>query len=165
MKKIAFYPGSFDPVTNGHIDVLRQATAIADEIVIGIGVHPGKKAIFTFDQRVDFIRNALSGVKEAENCKITVNAFDRLVVDAARNAGASVLVRGLRDSTDFDYEMQMVGMNGEMAPDLTTVFIPASPPVRHITATLVRQIAQMGGDVSPFVPSDVRDALAKVKWK
>ena len=124
-----------------------------------------KRQFFTFDERVEFIRSALANVKEAANCKITVNAFDKLVIDAARNAGASVLVRGLRDGTDFDYEMQMAGMNGEMAPDIKTVFFPASPEVRHITATLVRQIAQMGGDVSKFVPPDVEKALARVKWK
>ena len=168
MERTAFYPGSFDPITNGHLDILKQSLALADKVVVGIGVHPEKKAIFTFHERVDFIRDALKDVKEDEVVPVTVNAFDKLAVDAARHANANMIIRGLRDGTDFDYEMHMAGMNGKMAPDIRTVFLPASPEVRHITATLVRQIARMGGDVSPFVPESVALALAekakKNKW-
>ena len=157
MSKIAYYPGSFDPITNGHLDVLKQACSLADEIIIGIGVHPGKVPMFSFDERVSLISDAVSGF----DAKITVRSFDNLVVDAARDAGASILIRGVRDGTDLDYEMQMSGMNGTIAPDVTTVFMPASPQVRHITATLVRQISKMGGDVSQFVPKNVLEALSK----
>lgn len=157
MKRIAYYPGSFDPPTNGHLDVLRHACSLADEVVIGIGVHPGKTPMFTFEERADL----LVSVAKEHGFKVRVEAFDNLVVDAARAADASILVRGLRDGTDLDYEMQMAGMNGTMAPDLLTVFLPASPMVRAITATLVRQIAKMGGDVSPFVPKAVHDALLR----
>jgi pantetheine-phosphate adenylyltransferase len=156
----AFYPGSFDPMTNGHIDVLEQALALCDQLIIGIGVHPGKAPMFSFDERAGMIADLVQTDFSGRASDISVVSFDGLVVDAARDAGASVLVRGLRDGTDFDYEIQMAGMNRAMAPAITTVFVPAFPETRHITATLVRQIAKMGGDVSPFVPGVVKKALA-----
>ena len=159
MMRSAFYAGSFDPVTNGHVDVLRHCFALADRVVVGIGIHPGKVALFTFDERAAMIREAMSEFIKAAGATLEVVTFDGLVVDAARQSGATLLVRGLRDGTDLDYEMQMAGMNGQMAPDITTVFLPASPLVRPITATLVRQIAKMGGDVSGFVPSAVAARL------
>ena len=155
MTRIAYYPGSFDPITNGHLDVLMQASALADKLVVGIGVHPGKTPMFSFDERADLIKRVMAD----HDIDVEVEAFDNLLVDAAQDCGATILVRGLRDGTDLDYEMQMAGMNGTMAPGLTTVFLPASPTVRAITATLVRQIAKMGGDVSPFVPEAVHEAL------
>jgi len=155
MTRIAYYPGSFDPLTNGHLDVLMHAATLADKVVVGIGIHPGKAPMFTFQERAELIKV----VMKDHGTDIEVEAFDNLVVDAARDAGASILIRGLRDGTDLDYEMHMAGMNGTMAPALTTVFLPASPMVRAITATLVRQIAKMGGDVSPFVPDAVHQAL------
>ena len=158
MKRIAYYPGSFDPLTNGHLDVLRQALAVFDEIVVGIGIHPGKAAMFSFEERASLIGLALAGSGH-DTARVRVEEFDNLVIHAARSAGASVLVRGLRDGTDLDYEMQMAGMNGVMAPDITTIFFPAGPQFRAITATLVRQVARMGGDVSPFVPPVVLSAL------
>jgi pantetheine-phosphate adenylyltransferase len=159
--KIALYPGSFDPLTNGHLAVMAGALAIADRLVLAIGAHPGKKPVFSFAEREVLIASVADGVFQQEAKKISVVSFDGLAVDAARKAGASLLVRGLRDGTDFDYEMHMAGMNGAMAPEVRTVFIPATPDSRHITATLVRQIAAMGGDVSAFVPKVAADALAK----
>lgn len=161
MDTIAFYPGSFDPLTNGHMDILAQAATLTDEIVVGIGVHPGKTPMFSFDERRDLIMDSIGEHPDLARTNITVTAFDNLVVDAAQKVGASILVRGLRDGTDLDYEMQMSGMNGHMAPSVRTVFFPASPQVRFITATLVRQIAKMGGDVSDFVPPAVNAALKK----
>ena len=158
MKRIAYYPGSFDPLTNGHLDVLRQALAAFDEIVVGIGIHPGKVPMFSFEERAELIEKALVEAGH-DTSRVHVQAFDRLVIQAARDAGATVLVRGLRDGTDLDYEMQMAGMNGAMAPDIATIFFPAGPQFRAITATLVRQVAKMGGDVSPFVPDVVLSAL------
>ena len=142
-------------MTNGHMDVLQQAVALADEVIIGIGVHPGKVPLFSFEERAEIIKSVTSGM----NANITVQSFDNLVVDAAANAGASILIRGVRDGTDLDYEMQMSGMNGTMRPEITTVILPSKPETRHITATLVRQIAKMGGDVSHFVPDGVNTAL------
>lgn len=156
MKRIALYPGSFDPLTNGHVDILRQALGLADRVVVAIGVHPGKTAMFSFEARSAMIRELarINLVADAAE-RIEVVAFEGLVVDVAREHGAGLLLRGLRDGTDLDYEMQMAGMNTTMASDVQTVFLPASSGVRHITATLVRQIAKMGGDVSPFVPAHV----------
>ena len=155
----AFYAGSFDPVTNGHVDVLRQTFALADRVVVGIGIHPGKVPLFTFEERSELLRAALADRLKDGKTQLEIVTFDGLVIEAARKAGATVMVRGLRDGTDLDYEMQMAGMNGQMAPDLVTVFLPASPSVRPITATLVRQIAKMGGDVSAFVPPAVAQSL------
>ena len=160
----AFYPGSFDPMTNGHLDVLVQALNVAPKVIIGIGIHPGKKPLFSFDERAALIRRSLGEVLPQRDGDISVVAFDNLVVDAARAHGAALLVRGLRDGTDLDYEMQMAGMNRQMAPDIQTLFLPAGTASRPITATLVRQIAAMGGNVSAFVPAAVLQALnAKLK--
>jgi pantetheine-phosphate adenylyltransferase len=161
INRVAVYAGSFDPPTNGHLDVLKGALAVADKVVIAIGVHPGKVPLFSFDERVALIEQAARSELKTDGERIEVVSFDGLVIAAARDNGASILIRGLRDGTDLDYEMQMAGMNETMAPDLQTVFLPASPSVRTITATLVRQIASMGGDIRPFVPAAVAAALKK----
>ena len=159
MNRIAYYPGSFDPLTLGHVDILHQALSVADEIVIGIGVHSIKKPMFEFGERADLIRNVVEEM--GENGRVRVEAFDNLVVDAATKAGATILVRGVRDGSDLDYELRMSGMNGVMAPNLSTIFFAARPKNRSITATLVRQIASMGGDITPFVPAAVVAVLEK----
>jgi pantetheine-phosphate adenylyltransferase len=159
--RIAFYTGSFDPLTNGHADVIAQAASLCDRLVVGIGVHPGKVPLFSSDQREALIRAVCAADLARAGCELEVTTFNGLAVEAARAAGASFVVRGLRDGTDFDYEMQMAGMNGLMAPEIRTVFLPASPSVRHITATLVRQIASLGGDVSAFVPPAVAEAFSQ----
>jgi len=158
-ERTAFYAGSFDPLTNGHLDVLKGALTIADTVVVGIGIHPGKKPLFSYEERVALIERSARDELAEDGRRIKVVAFDNLVINAARAHGASIMIRGLRDGTDLDYEMQMAGMNETMAPDLQTVFLPASPSVRTITATLVRQIASMGGDIAPFVPVAVAGAL------
>ena len=161
MTRTAFYPGTFDPVTNGHVDILAAALAIADNVVVAIGVHPGKAPLFPLDERKAMVAAMTAALGKQAAARVTTVHFSGLVVDAARAAGATILIRGLRDANDFEYEMQMVGMNEAMAPDLHTVFLPASPAVRHITATLVRQIAEMGGDVAPFVPAAVALMIAR----
>ena len=160
--RTALYAGSFDPVTNGHLDVLRQAVRLADKLVCAIGVHPGKTPVFSPDERLAMLQEVGAPIAKAAGCELVCVTFADLVITAAQRSGATLLIRGLRDGTDFDYEMQMAGMNGAMAPDVQTVFLPASPPVRPITATLVRQIAGMGGDVSAFVPAGV---AARLKQK
>src|SRR3954462_7617634 len=162
MPRIALYAGSFDPVTNGHLDVVRQAVRLADRLVLAIGVNPGKAPLFPFEERLAMLTETCGPIAKAAGAELACMAFDGLVVDLAKREGATLLIRGLRDSTDFDYEMQMAGMNGAMAPGVQTVFVPASPAVRPITATLVRQIAGMGGDITAFVPKSV---AAKLKPK
>jgi len=157
--RVAIYAGSFDPLTNGHLDVLKGALSLADTVYAAIGAHPGKAPIFSFDERVTLIEDVARAALGKDAGRIKVISFDGLLVDAARKVGATLLIRGLRDGTDLDYEMGMAGMNRAMAGELQTVFLPASPPVRMITATLVRQIAAMRGNVKPFVPPIVVKAL------
>src|SRR6266850_5030487 len=161
MQAIALYPGSFDPVTNGHVDVVRHAARLAGRLVIAIGVHPGKAPLFSADDRIAMLQETCGAEVREAGCEFACITFDDLVVSAARRVGATIMVRGLRDSTDLDYEMQLAAMNAAMAPEVQTVFLPASPPVRPISATLVRQIAGMGGDVSAFVPAAVAARLKK----
>ena len=164
MPRIALYAGSFDPVTNGHLDVVRHSVGLADKLVIAIGVHPGKAPLFSAEERVAMLQETCAPLAKAAKCELACITFTGLVIEEAKRQGASIFIRGLRDGTDLDYEMQMAGMNGAMAPGVQTVFLPASPLVRPITATLVRQIAAMGGDVSSFVPASVAAQL-KSKFK
>lgn len=159
MSRIVLYSGTFDPLTNGHLDVIRQGVALFDKVVVAVGVHHGKAPWLTFEERADVIRaaSAAEGVAGA----VEVASFDGLVVEAARKQGACAILRGLRDGSDFDYEMQMAGMNGTLAPGIRTVFLPASPGLRHISGTLVRQIAALGGDVSAFAPTASVEALKR----
>jgi pantetheine-phosphate adenylyltransferase len=159
MARIALYPGTFDPVTNGHVDVVRHAVALCDRLVVAIGVHPGKTPLFTVDERLDMVRGVFGPIAAKAGCAFDCTTYDNLTVTAAQKQGATIMIRGLRDGTDLDYEMQIAGMNETMAPGVHTVFIPASAAIRPITATLVRQIARMGGDVSAFVPQPVAAGL------
>jgi pantetheine-phosphate adenylyltransferase len=159
MPRIALYPGSFDPVTNGHLDVVRHAVGLCDRLVVAVGVHPGKQPLFSTQERLEMAAAVFAPVAAAAGCGFDCTTYDNLTVTAAQLAGATIMIRGLRDGTDLDYEMQIAGMNETMAPQVRTVFLPASPTVRPITATLVRQIAGMGGDVSNFVPKAVARRL------
>jgi pantetheine-phosphate adenylyltransferase len=159
MPRIAIYPGSFDPVTNGHLDVVRQAVGLCDRLIVAIGVHSAKKPLFSTDERLKMVQDVFGPVAQKAGCAFDCTTYDNLTVVAARASGATLMIRGLRDGTDLDYEMQLAGMNEAMAPEVHTVFVPASVAVRPITATLVRQIAQMGGDYSAFVPSSVAASL------
>jgi pantetheine-phosphate adenylyltransferase len=156
---VGFYPGSFDPLTNGHLDVIERACKLVDRLVIGVGTHHSKKPLFTHEERVALLRSGVEPIGKRTETAFDVVEFSGLMVQAARQHGARLIIRGLRDTTDYNFEMQMVGMNASMAPELQTVFLPSSPYVRHISATLVRQIAEMGGDISAFVPSIVLKAL------
>jgi pantetheine-phosphate adenylyltransferase len=161
MPRIALYPGSFDPVTNGHLDVVKHAVGLCDRLIVAIGVHPGKKPLYSTEERLDMVREVFGPVAAKAGCAFDATTYDNLTVTAAQKAGATIMIRGLRDGTDLDYEMQLNGMNETMAPEVQTVFVPASTAVRPITATLIRQIAAMGGDVSAFVPSSVAASLKK----
>ena len=159
MTRIGFYPGTFDPVTLGHTDVIRRAAALLDKLIIGIGINPNKVPMFPDAERIAMLEGEVRAIARATETDISVVTFSGLAVEAARKNGASIIIRGVRDGTDFDYEMQMAGMNGEMAPDIQTVYVAASPAVRHIAANLVRAVISMGGDPSPFVSKDVLNRL------
>lgn len=159
MKRIGFYPGSFDPVTLGHVDVIARACRLVDGLVIGVGTHDAKRPLFSVAERVSLLKAEIAPILQQTGSRIEIVTFGGLAVDAAREAGAAMIVRGLRDATDFDYEVRMAGMNGAMAPAIETVFLAASPAVTHIAANLVRQIAEMGGDVSAFVSPAVAEQL------
>lgn len=161
MTRTGFYPGSFDPVTFGHIDIARRAVKLVDRLIVAVGTHHDKQALFSADERVGLVVDALRPVADETGAEFDVTTFDTLTVSAAREAGANVIIRGLRDAGDFDYEMQMAGMNAAMVPDVETVFLASSPETRYIAASFVRQIAAMGGDVTAFVPAPVAAALKR----
>ena len=160
MARIGFYPGSFDPVTFGHLDIIARSARLVDRLVLGVGVHHGKQALIAAGQRIELLDQVTRPIAEHTGVKISIETFDGLAVDAARRAHASLIIRGLRDASDFDYEVQMGQMNGAMAPDIETVFLAASPATRMIASSLVKQIARMGGDVTLFIP---KEAVAVVK--
>lgn len=153
--RVGLYPGSFDPLTLGHVDVMRRATALVDRLVIAIGIHPGKTPLLDAETRQGLIDAQI----EADGLAAETRTFDGLLTAFAVEVGAKVIVRGLRGTGDLEYEMQMAGMNAALAPSVQTVFIPARPDHAHIAGTQVRQIARMGGDVSPFVPPHVETVL------
>lgn len=159
--RVGLYPGSFDPVTFGHVDIVRRAAHLVDKLVIAVGTHHDKHPMFTTQERVKLASEVLGPVAEQIGLELDVTSYGNLTVDAAKDAGATVVIRGLRDAGDFDHEMQMAGMNQALAPEIETVFLASSPDSRHIAASLVRQIAAMGGDVSSFVPPVVAAALKK----
>jgi pantetheine-phosphate adenylyltransferase len=160
MSRCGLYPGSFDPLTNGHINMMQAAFKLFDRVVVAIGVHPSKSPLFPAEERRALILSCVQPLADKAGVVLEVRSFSNLAVQCAAQVGATALIRGLRDGTDFDYEMQLSGMNAAIAPGLQTVFFPAAPSVRHVTATLVRQIASMGGDVSAFVPPLVATALS-----
>jgi pantetheine-phosphate adenylyltransferase len=159
MPRIALYPGSFDPITNGHLDVVRHAVMLCDRLVVAIGVSPVRTPLFTTEERFALMREAFEPIAKQAGCVLDAMTYDNLTVAAAREVGATLMIRGLRDSTDLNLEMQLAGLNEAMAPEVHTIFVPASPATRPISATIVRQIASMGGDVSTFVPPVVAAGL------
>src|ERR1700676_218156 len=125
MPRIALYPGSFDPVTNGHLDVVRHAVGLCDRLIVAIGVHPGKKPLFSIEERLEMVEEVFAPIAAAAGCAFDCTTYDNLTVTAAQKAGATIMIRGLRDGTDLDYEMQISGMNEIMAPYVKTLFFPA----------------------------------------
>jgi pantetheine-phosphate adenylyltransferase len=156
MKRIAVYPGSFDPVTNGHLDIIHRALEFVDELVIAILVNPEKQALFTVKERMEMIRNVLP-----ENPRIQLDQFDGLLVEYARKKNARVIIRGLRAVSDFDYEFQMALMNRRLEPQIETVFLVPAEQYTYVSSRLVKEICALGGAVRGLVPEDVEKRIQK----
>lgn len=151
-QRIALYPGTFDPPTNGHLDVIGRAARMVDRLVVGVAANPGKNPLFTLAERVELVQREVAALATAGTGEILVQGFDGLLVDFARQLGALAIVRGLRAVSDFDYEFQMAGMNYRLDPDIETVFLMASERHQFISSRFVREVARLGGDISSFVP-------------
>jgi pantetheine-phosphate adenylyltransferase len=149
-ERIAVYPGTFDPVTNGHIDVISRAARLCDRLIVGVAINIGKGPLFDLEERVALVRDEVALLDGG--VRIEVRAFDSLLITFARSVGASMIVRGLRAVSDFDYEFQMAGMNRRMDPGIETVFLMASETNQFISSRFVKEVARLGGDVSSFVP-------------
>lgn len=150
--RIGVYPGTFDPITLGHIDIIKRATRLVDHLIIGVTTKPGKEPLFTAEERVTMIKRETAGCRGAA---IEVKAFDELLMDFATGQNANLIIRGLRAVSDFEYEFQMAGMNDALNPDVETVFLMADAKLQSIASKLVKEIASYGGDISPFVPKRV----------
>ncbi len=158
--RIGVYPGTFDPPTLGHFDIIRRGAKLVDKLVLGIGINSGKSPMFEFDERLEMMNELIAGLRDEPGTgQIEVVPFKGLVVDFARANRATVLLRGLRSGTDFDYEFQMTGMNATMAPEVETVFLMADLVHQAIASSLVKDVARLGGDYSAFVPPTVAARL------
>ncbi|MDA0241174.1 MAG: pantetheine-phosphate adenylyltransferase [Proteobacteria bacterium] len=157
--RTGIYPGTFDPVTNGHLDLIRRATRVVDRLIIAVAVNAGKEPLFSLDERIQLMEHETAIIAKSTGGEIEVRPFDKLLVDFVQEAGASIVVRGLRAVSDFEYEFQMTGMNARLAPDVETVFLMASEKTQFISSRLIKEISALGGDVSQFVTPDVESTL------
>ena len=156
---VGLYPGTFDPVTLGHLDIVERAVKLVDRLVIGIANNPSKSQLFSLEERVDMMRRETAPLAGNGYATITVETFDSLLIQFARKLGARMIIRGLRAVSDFEYEFQMVAMNQRLEPDIETVFLMADPRHQAIASRLVKEIASFGGDVSPFTTPAIAEAL------
>jgi len=158
--RIGLYPGTFDPVTLGHIDIIRRATQLVDKLVIGVAINRDKGPLFSLEDRVAMLEAECAQLRAQTGVEIIAHPFENLLIDCARDVGASIIIRGLRAVADFEYEFQMVGMNRRLDDSIETVFLMAEAEHQAIASKLVKEIARLGGDVSQFVTPAVNDALA-----
>jgi len=158
--RIGIYPGTFDPITNGHSDIIRRAIKVVDRLVIGVARNDRKGPLFTTDERVEIVRDEVAHLENGDADRIEVRAFDTLLVNFAQSVGASVVIRGLRAVSDFEYELQMASLNARLNPDIETVFLMASDRYQFISSRFVKEIGALGGDVSHFVSPRVAVRLA-----
>ena len=157
--RIGLYPGTFDPVTLGHLDIIERATVLVDRLVIGVAINRDKGPLFSLEERVAMIESECGAIAKKTGCEIVAHPFENLLIDCARDVGAGIVIRGLRAVADFEYEFQMVGMNRRLDDSIETVFLMAEAQHQAIASKLVKEIARLGGNVSKFVTPDVRNAL------
>ncbi len=157
--RIGLYPGTFDPITLGHVDIIRRATVLVDRLVIGVAINHDKGPLFSLEERVAMVEAECAALAKKTGVEIVVHPFDNLLIDCARDVGAGIIIRGLRAVADFEYEFQMVGMNRRLDSSIETVFLMAGAEYQAIASKLVKEIARLGGDVSSFVTPSVHDAL------
>ncbi|WP_340261464.1 pantetheine-phosphate adenylyltransferase [Roseobacter sp. HKCCA0882] len=157
--RTGLYPGTFDPITLGHVDIIRRAATLVDRLVIGVAINRDKGPLFTLEERVAMVEAESAKLARATGIEIVVHPFDNLLIDCAREVGAGLIIRGLRAVADFEYEFQMVGMNRKLDDEINTVFLMAEAEHQAIASKLVKEIARLGGDVSHFVPPAVHQAL------
>jgi pantetheine-phosphate adenylyltransferase len=162
--RVGVYPGTFDPITSGHMEVVRRSLRLVDRLVIGPATNIGKGPLFSLQERIDIIKEDIQEFSEADRARIEVVPFDGLLIHFAREVGASVIIRGLRAVSDFEYEIQMANMNARMEPNVETIFLMASDRHQFIASSLVKDIARLGGDTSQFVSKKVFERL-KAKFK
>jgi pantetheine-phosphate adenylyltransferase len=162
--RIGIYPGTFDPVTNGHLDVIARAARLVDRLVVGVAINSGKGPLFSLDERVELVKAETDTISAKVGSEIVVVPFTGLLVEFARQSQARMIIRGLRAVSDFDYEFQMAGMNHRLAPDVETVFLMASETNQFISSRFVKEVATLGGDVTSFVPKLTLDrTLVRVR--
>ncbi|MCB1329924.1 MAG: pantetheine-phosphate adenylyltransferase [Maritimibacter sp.] len=157
--RVGLYPGTFDPVTLGHLDIIGRACLLVDRLVIGVAINRDKGPLFTLEERVEMVTSETASLTARTGCEIVVHPFENLLIDCARDVGASLIIRGLRAVADFEYEYQMVGMNRALDSSVETVFLMAEARYQPIASKLVKEISRLGGDVSKFVTPEVRAAL------
>lgn len=157
--RVGLYPGTFDPLTLGHVDVIRRSCALVDRLVIGVAINRDKGPLFTLEERVEMILRECDAQVALSECEIVVHPFENLLIDCARDVKAQLIIRGLRAVSDFEYEFQMVGMNRVLCDEVETVFLMADAQHQAIASRLVKEIARLGGDVSKFVTPSVNEAL------
>lgn len=160
-QKIGIYPGTFDPITNGHADIIGRAARVLDKLVVGVAINPGKGPIFTIDERVELVREEIAHLDNSNGGMIEIIPFQSLLIHFAREVEATVIVRGLRAVSDFDYEFQMASMNAKMAPEIETLCLMASDKYHFIASSLVKEIAKLNGDVSQFVSPRIQERLSE----
>ena len=163
-KHVGLYPGTFDPLTFGHLDIVRRGKKMVDKLIIGVATNPSKTPMFSLVERVHVVEREVSGFAKEMNCEIEVRPFDKLLMHFAMEVGAGVIIRGLRAVSDFEYEFQMAGMNAAINPDVETVFLMADARLQSIASKLVKEIALYGGDIRAFTPTSVvKEIELKVK--